>query len=662
LTNQGRVISRDELIASVWDSRVVSDDAINRCISILRQTLSPQDTHAYIETVRRRGYLAHFPPESGTDPEPGPASRGPGAGRHGYRVLAALSVLAILLAAMWLVRSERIPAEADAIVADRLPVVAVLPFATSGEGDDGPFFANGVHDDLLTQLAQLQSLRVISRTSVLEYRGSEKNLREIGSELGADAILEGNVQSVGDQIRINVQLIDTLTDAHLWAETYDRELAPENLFAVQSEIARAVASAMHATLTAQDTSELAILPTENMAAYRAYHEAMQIRDSLGVSDPAYIAALERAVQLDPNYVRAWVELAGILSFQYFTQPDAGLVERVEQIIDRVGSLSPDSVDYLMAQAYYTYYILRNYEQAYRLISKAHALRPSDIRLLELKSWIERRVGDFDARIESFRQARTLDPRNPMRTVHVVGNLVGTHRYDEASREIEQSGMEIYELEFLAATLALREDADFEKWAAEMIELQRAYGSEADPSHVWDALVANRDFVAADALARDLPEDFESSDVASINGLADKARLQLLSGWFLGQGDRNDELLARLLTDLEASRQADGGFPRLNDYLAWSLLMVVDGQFEEAKRAVRRWQREAVADLAELWAKHHLACRLLGMAGAAAAATDCIRNALSEPSFVMPFVEPYLPYYDAIRDEPEFVDLLSELDP
>jgi hypothetical protein len=250
----------------------------------------------------------------------------------------------------------------------------------------------------------------------------------------------------------------------------------------------------------------------------------------------------------------------------------------------------------------------------------------------------------------------------MRTVHVVGNLVGTHRYDEASREIEQSGMEIYELEFLAATLALREDADFEKWAAEMIELQRAYGSEADPSHVWDALVANRDFVAADALARDLPEDFESSDVASINGLADKARLQLLSGWFLGQGDRNDELLARLLTDLEASRQADGGFPRLNDYLAWSLLMVVDGQFEEAERAVRRWQREAVADLAELWAKHHLACRLLGMAGAAAAATDCIRNALSEPSFVMPFVEPYLPYYDAIRDEPEFVDLLSELDP
>ena len=200
------------------------------------------------------------------------------------------------------------------------PMVAVLPFVSASLGGDSEFFANGMHDDLLTQLAQLQSIRVISRTSVLEYRDTVRNIREIGMALGADAILEGGVQSAGEKIRINVQLIDARTDQHLWAQTYDRLLSVENIFDVQTEIARAITSALQTTLTVQDDKQLTMLPTKNMAAYRAYHRAMEIRDAptqVEYDPEAFRLALEEAVALDPTFTRAWAELAGVLSFLNF---------------------------------------------------------------------------------------------------------------------------------------------------------------------------------------------------------------------------------------------------------------------------------------------------------------------------------------------------------
>ena len=146
------------------------------------------------------------------------------------------------------------------------PMVAVLPFTAIGTTDDSAFFATGVHDDRLTQLAQQPSMRVISRTSVLEYKDTQKNIREIGAELGADAVLEGGIQTAGDRIRINAQLIDARTDEHLWAETFDRELTASNIFDVQTEIARAIASALHGTLASDTATGNGLIPTSNMAA------------------------------------------------------------------------------------------------------------------------------------------------------------------------------------------------------------------------------------------------------------------------------------------------------------------------------------------------------------------------------------------------------------
>jgi TolB-like protein/DNA-binding winged helix-turn-helix (wHTH) protein len=329
LKHQHRLISRDELMAEVWDQRVVSDHALNRCMSILRNTLSPDDRNAYIETVVRRGFISHFPPGDADGPaepsDPDSISRRPSetleqsapkpqtgdwpeVDRRRRRsdrwkpvaLLVLLFLGAVLVHQQW--SAPPVPAESRA--GAEAPMLAILPFLTNDESGESRFFANGMHDDLLTQLAQLHSLRVISRTSVGEYRGREMNIRQIGRQLGADAILEGGVQRIGDYIRINMQLIDAETDTHLWAEQYDRELTPANIFEVQSEIARSVAEAMHSTLTPEDVGHLSVIPTQNMAAYRAFHEAMQMRGDVTIRGPAYLAALERAVQLDPDFVRA----------------------------------------------------------------------------------------------------------------------------------------------------------------------------------------------------------------------------------------------------------------------------------------------------------------------------------------------------------------------
>ncbi|MGI9263413.1 MAG: hypothetical protein ACR2QU_00700, partial [Gammaproteobacteria bacterium] len=316
-------------------------------------------------------------------------------------------------------------------MSDGPPMVAALPFSSIGGGEDSEFFAAGVHDDLLTQMAQLQSIRVISRTSVMEYKDTERNIREIGEALRADVILEGGVQSAGDRIRINAQLIDANTDEHLWAETFDRELTPANIFEVQSEIARAITSSLQATLTEHDDKVLDVIPTENMAAYRAYHRAMEIERTEGSwMREHYREALEEAVALDPNFTTAWVELVQYFTHaNYFFEHDPELTTKAEEIIERIRTLAPDSADYLAAQTYYVYYVLKDYERANKLISAAHALRPSDTDLLAVKTWIQRRQGDYEGRIETIRQIQELTPGDLGATGRLVLDLMMLHRYD-----------------------------------------------------------------------------------------------------------------------------------------------------------------------------------------------------------------------------------------
>ncbi len=588
-----------------------------------------------------------------------------------------IAVIVMLAVAIGLVVADKLsrdvpvspaPAEEEVTAREGPPMVAVLPFVSKSLKGDSEFFANGVHDDLLTQLAQLQSIRVISRTSVLEYRDTVRNIREIGKELGADAILEGSVQSAGGKIRINAQLIDARTDEHLWAQTYDRDLSPANIFDVQTEIARAITSALQATLTVQDATQLAVLPTENMAAYRAYHRAMEIRDDpTGPYDAkAFRQALEKAVALDPTFTRAWAELAGNFTFENFSEEDLEVIRRAEQILEKIRILAPKSADHLIAQAYYTYYVLKNYDRAYQLITQAQEMLPSDVRLVELKSWIQRRQGDFEGKAESERLARKLDPRNPKWTSSLVRTLYVSHLYDDANEVIETSVIEDYGISYWYNMLQLREHRDLARWAEAQAALREEFAGSANQFRgssnlydLWDARIANRDYAAAEQLLSAMP-DLNESAAASRGNLPGRILSEIVTFWFMQRSDRLKEVLAEARTIIDTGRQSAGAFLDWKVNLDMALVTAAEGNTGETERLVRRWRRGAAQDFAELAYRRHDSCRTLGMAGATAAAVECIRTALAEPSFVMPFLEPFLPYYDSMRDEPEFVDLLGDL--
>lgn len=227
-------------------------------------------------------------------------------GRRLDRAIIVLLVFAVAYFA-WESRSGRIAPELSG--PDELSV-AVLPFENRSNRDEDLFFTEGMHDDLLTTLAKIGSLKVISRTSVMEYRDTTKKIPEIANELGVTKILEGGVQRSGNMVRINMQLIDAATDEHLWAEIYDREVTAENLFAIQTEVSRAIADALHATLTPEDQKRIDTMPTDNLAAYDAYWRGRQLSDTRETARlEQAVEYYRRATELDPDFALAWVGLA-----------------------------------------------------------------------------------------------------------------------------------------------------------------------------------------------------------------------------------------------------------------------------------------------------------------------------------------------------------------
>jgi len=652
LLNQNRVISRDELMSEVWDRRIVSDDAVNRCISILRQTLTPDDKNAYIETVVRKGYLAHFPPGPVTAKS---KSRPPR--RYKLAMLAAVPIFTMVGMVLFFVLAGPGDQPTQASRQDHNttpPMVAVLPFTSASPSGDDDFFANGMHNDLLTQLAKLQSLRVISSTSVQEYRGNQGNIRKIGEELGADVILEGSVQTAEDRIRINAQLIDARTDEHLWAESYDRNSSLTNIFDVQKDIALAISEAMHATLTTQESQQLAVIPTDNMAAYRAYHRALTMRDrDFGAPNTQeYLDLLEEAVELDPSFSRAWAELVTTLAYQNFSGDKPDMTRRAEQALLRLKELAPDSADYLIGQSAYIYYALKDYDRAHDLIDRAIAMNPSDASAVRLRSWIERRQGDFEAMVASRREARRLDPRNPALIDMLLGGLMISHRYDELQSEVDASSLNSYLVGFTRALLRFREDRDFQQWLASIETLCEFYD---EPDCGWEAHIANRDYPGAlDTL--DQPVDEIDSDPVSKND-----RRLLFTQWLMNDGPLPRQWIQDLQAQLDQDRVDSDSFRHPPSYIAEALLAGLQGDVEEAERWIERWLRQEPVDWAERANGRTEACRVLGMIEATHATVKCIRDGLKEPSLVMPFLEPYLPFYDALRDKPEFIEMLVEVD-
>ncbi len=310
--------------------------------------------------------------------------------------------------------------------------IAVLPFTTRSKLEETTFFADGIHDDLLTRLANIGSLKVISRTSVLQYRDTAKNLREIGMDLGATAILEGGIQQAGGNVRINMQLINAQTDEHLWAQTYDRELTLENIFAIQSEIAEAIATQLAATLSPAERTRIRQKPTLNFEAHTAYIKGRQLfTDQSFSSLRAAQAKFEQAIEIDPNYTEARVGLAhayaqlahtGAITVQV-------MLDNGQQQIDRAISEDPENS---YAQAVYGLYrYARDRDDAENTFKYAIELNPNDVDALDIYADYLRDEERHQDALPVINRALELDPLS-VSLFHDLGRSeIALGRFEEA---------------------------------------------------------------------------------------------------------------------------------------------------------------------------------------------------------------------------------------
>ena len=331
--------------------------------------------------------------------------------RHTRVAFAAAAFVILSMSALFVFQPSRIrnsPLNPD-------KSIAVLPFENRSEDKANAYFADGIQDEILTRLSKIADLKVISRTSTQQYQSRPANLREIAKQLGVTNFLEGSVQKVGERVRINVQLIRAGANDHLWAEIYDRNLA--DIFAVQSEVATAIASTLQLKLTGHERTAVAQKPTDNLAAYDAYLRGLDLssRPSQALEDQIKAAdQFEKAVRLDPRFAQAWAALSQVDSYLYILRQVAGgsqRAERARSAAETATRLDPSSPETLLANAYYRYLVQRDYQSARVLFEKIHEQVPSNSQALVALARVARRQNRWKDSLRLFEEAAKLNPRD-----------------------------------------------------------------------------------------------------------------------------------------------------------------------------------------------------------------------------------------------------------
>jgi TolB-like protein/Tfp pilus assembly protein PilF len=309
--------------------------------------------------------------------------------------------------------------------------VAVLPFENMSEDKDNAFFSDGVHEDVLTNLSFVRDLHVVSRTSVMQYRGTTKPIKQIGKELGVAYVLEGSVRRVGNKVRVTGQLIDARTDEHVWAKAYDRDLT--DIFAIQGELAQAIADALQSVLSPETKMLLARRPTENAQAYDDYVKARQLfrDDFLGTQEEGQ-RLLAEAVRLDPGFAQAWGQLGARRAFLHFGGEETKeLLDSAKDAIDTAVRLAPDDPEVIENLGDYYYYGFRDYPRATEQYMRLEQLRPNDAVVSYSLGLIQRRQGRVADALPNLQRGLSLDPTNPSYVNSYAEALVAIHHYDEA---------------------------------------------------------------------------------------------------------------------------------------------------------------------------------------------------------------------------------------
>lgn len=345
--------------------------------------------------------------------------------------------------------------------------IAVLPFENFSANQDNAFFADGIQDDVLTNLARVSDLRVISRTSVMPYRGQQHNIREIGKALNVGAILEGSVRREANRVRVNVQLIDASNDRHLWAQVYDREMT--DVFAIQSELAQEIAAELKAKLSPDEQQRIEQKPTENGEAYLLYLQAHEIfnrpdrkHDDVARAEELY----EKAIALDPTFALAYARLSQLESWSYYAiEASPARMQKARAAAEKARQLQPDLAETHLAVGLVAYYVNRDYEGALRELAMAREDLPNDAVVLRIIAAIQRRQGRWEDSLATYQKAAAVDPKDPILLENMAWNYLALRRYPEAAKAFDravEASPDTFTIQNMRARVDFEERGDLER--------------------------------------------------------------------------------------------------------------------------------------------------------------------------------------------------------
>jgi TolB-like protein/class 3 adenylate cyclase len=554
--------------------------------------------------------------------------------------------------------------------------IAVLPFDNLSEEKANAYFADGTQNEILTKLAGIGDLKVISRTSSAKYKSKPENLRTVAQELGVATVLEGSVQRAGDKVRVNVQLLDARSDTHLWAKSYDRNF--DDIFAVESDIAQEIADALQAKLSPSQASALAAAPTRDTEAYdlflkaeyqRRQAESTENVDFFDRAETLYRQALAR----DPNFALAYARLANsrLLRHWFSNRLNPAQLEEVKSNIDRALAIDPNSPEAYLALGMFHYFAHRDYDSALRAVGRAVELQPSNSISRGLRAVIYRRSGEWRRSLAEDERALELDPRDPGIHTDIGGTYGLLRRWSDAERAFNRAlALDPHNINasFHLGTIYINGTGDIRRAKRLWEEAPKdATKGQVSPYGIVISQMIRED-VYLDVLERHFADALKAWDVLPtntaeehLNKLKARVGIQLLAGQ--KSAARSEAEQARALLEAQLAKRAPGDRTSLTE-VAW--IYVCLGRNDDALRIAREATEAMRIEKDAIFGANFL----LGLAqieahtGRSDEAVKVLRQLLTIPAgeYVSVTRLKIDPVWDPIRNNPEFQKLLSEPEP
>jgi TolB-like protein len=592
-----------------------------------------------------------------------------------WAVGGALAVGVAVAAAFFLLRKSEAPVPAaapEARAPEAVPQaigksVAVLPFANFSPDKDNEFFADGLQDEVITALAKIHDLKVISRTSVLAYKNPEgRNLKKIGTELGVAAVLEGSVQRVGNKVHLNVQLIDARTDDHIWAESYTEEVT--DVFSLESDLSQQIASALKASLTTDERALIGRRPTQNQEAYDLYLRARVMNEGLGtqstVADSdAVVALFEQAAAKDPLFLLPHVQ-ASILhgALYWFSSSDPTESRRAKALaeLEIAKRLAPDAPETRLAQAEYDYVCLNDWAKALSEYRAASLGLPNDSQVSYGIGRSLRRLCRFSEALEAFKRAAILNPNDDTSAFTVVEMTFSLHRYQEAVELGQYYGERFPHDDFIkgfAAEARFQIDGDrtaFVKAAAKI----NWFGDSA-PVVAYRQALREGNLPAAEHALADPDVKTVGNETGAINEPADLHRAYV--AYLLGKSAAAHEFSENAISDYRHSTWTRRQKPWTSMGIA--MAEAYEGQIDDAVSSGKAALAEMEAfdgydALPATWDYS----QILVIAGRRDEAFSVLGELLKKPVFIAPRSVRFDPVWSRLKDDPRMESLLNSVTP